>query len=174
MSQSGDVGLCSLQELCCPHRSLRVALMLSYLTTKSCLTHGGVSTGWPCHLSATRGDLQGGPSSAPAPTRPLLLGIPAGIPVLGASAASQGAVAVPWVLLQLLQWYFRQRCCSGKTGRKPFQCQHRDLFEGSSWDEEPNCSFSVYVLQGATTQTPANPLSFVRESKLLLEHLPLL
>lgn len=65
-----------------------------------------------------------------------------------------------------------------KQGEKPFQCQHRDLFEGSSWNEEPDCSFSVYVLQGETTQTPANPLSFVRESReqeLLLEHLlPLL
>lgn len=81
----------------------------------------------------------------------------------GCSAASPRAVAVPWVLLQLLQWYFRQRCRSGRTGRKSFQCQHRDLFGGSSWGEEPNCSFCVCVLPGGTTQTAADPLSSVRK-----------
>lgn len=63
--------------------------MLSHFTTESCLAHGGVTTGCPCHLSATQADSQSDPSSAPAPARPLLLGILAGIPLLGALVPPQ-------------------------------------------------------------------------------------
>lgn len=77
-----------------------------------------------CYTSrpAKRPLLSSSPSQAPA------AGNSCWDPGPGCSAASQRAVPVPWLLLQLLQWYFRQRCLSGETGReKPFQCQQRDL-----------------------------------------------
>lgn len=170
-SQKRNLVLCSLQELSCPHRSLRVPLMLSHFTTESCLAHGGVTTGCPCQLSATQADLQSSPSSAPAPARPLLLGIPAGILVLGALLPPREL----WLFLGCCSSSFSGIFASDAALEEQGENNSRICLGAPVGMRSLRAACVLMCCKREPPKPPANPLAFVRkcrEQELLVEHLP--